>query len=118
MSARYRLTPAAQRDVESILLEVEERFGSVVADRVYDDFLRALRLLGRMPDLGHLRLDLWPEPFRFWPIGPSLIAYLDRLPSRRATDSDRADRPCFARLVALRPERMRCEASGARAAGA
>lgn len=75
MTASYRVTPAAQRDVESILLEVEVRFGSIVADRVYDDFLRAFRLLGRMPNLGHLRLDLWPEPFRFWPLGPSLIAY-------------------------------------------
>jgi hypothetical protein len=28
-----------------------------------------------MPEIGRHRPELWPEPYRFWPIGPAFIAY-------------------------------------------
>ena len=46
-----------------------------VADRVFDDLVSAFELLATHPTVGHIREDLAPRPWRFWSVGPSLIAY-------------------------------------------
>jgi plasmid stabilization system protein ParE len=45
MTRGYVLTPEAEATIDEILGFVASRFGSLVADRVYADFLDAFRLL-------------------------------------------------------------------------
>jgi plasmid stabilization system protein ParE len=47
----------------------------LIADRVRDDLERAFELLATHPEIGRLREELAPEPYRFWPVGPSLVVY-------------------------------------------
>lgn len=75
MTRGYVLTPEAEANVDEILEFVESRFGALVADRVYADFLAAFRLLASSPKIGRARPEFWPEPYLFWRCGPSLISY-------------------------------------------
>jgi len=75
MSQRFRLTLLAEQDVRDIVLYVAERFGRSRAEYVRTEFLATFRLLAENPSLGRHRIELWAEPYRFWPLGPSLIAY-------------------------------------------
>lgn len=76
MTVGYRLTPSARQGLERIVQEVEQRFGTVVAERVLDQAERALHRLASNPRIGHRREDLThDEHVRFWNVGPTLIAY-------------------------------------------
>ena len=75
MSRRFQLTPLAEEDVRNIVLYVAEHFGRARADRARKEFLSTFRLLAEQPEMGRYRPELWPEPYRFWPHGPALIAY-------------------------------------------
>lgn len=75
MTARFELTALAERDLEEIFFEVKERHGRLVAERVYSNLLRTFNLLANRPEIGRHRPELWPPPYRFWPTGPSFIAY-------------------------------------------
>lgn len=74
-SLRFELTGPAERDLEEIFFEVEERHGLLVAERVYDNLLRTFAPLADMPEMGRHRPELWPAPYRFWPTGSAYIAY-------------------------------------------
>ncbi|MGF2076057.1 type II toxin-antitoxin system RelE/ParE family toxin, partial [Enterococcus casseliflavus] len=69
MSQGFRLTPLAEQDVREIVLYVATQFGRVRAERVREEFLTAFRLLAERPEIGRHRPELWPEPYRFWPLG-------------------------------------------------
>jgi plasmid stabilization system protein ParE len=75
MSRGYRLTPLAERDVRDVVLYVAARFGRSHAEYVRTEFLATFRLLAEHPEIGRHRTELWAEPYRFWPLGPCLIAY-------------------------------------------
>ena len=75
MTPRYELAAPAERDLENIFFEVHERHGQLVAERVFENLLRTLELLARMPEMGRHRSELWPPPYRFWVTGPAFIAY-------------------------------------------
>lgn len=75
MSRRFQLTPLAEQDVREIVLYVAARFGRLRAERARADLVSAFRLLARNPEIGRHRTELWPEPYRFWPLGPSLVVY-------------------------------------------
>jgi plasmid stabilization system protein ParE len=75
MSRRYELTPLAAQDVREIVLSIAERFGRARAERARLEFLSSFRLLADRPEIGRHRPELWPEPYRFWPLGPALVAY-------------------------------------------
>lgn len=75
MSARYVLTIPARNDIRKIVFEVDDRFGRAVADRVYDGIHETLGRLAEHPEMGRTRPERWPERYRFFPHGPSLIAY-------------------------------------------
>jgi plasmid stabilization system protein ParE len=54
---------------------VDDRFERAVAERVYDSIHETLGHLADHPEMGRTRPDRWPERYRFFPHGPSLIAY-------------------------------------------
>jgi plasmid stabilization system protein ParE len=75
MSRHYQLTPLAEQDARDIVLYVAERFGVERAERARLQFVSAFRPLAERPEMARDRPELWPEPYRFWPLGPALIAY-------------------------------------------
>ena len=75
MSRRYQLTLLAEQDVREIVFYIAENFGLARAEQVRGDFLETFRLLAERPEIGRHRPELWPEPYRFWPLGPALVAY-------------------------------------------
>jgi plasmid stabilization system protein ParE len=75
MSSRFELTLEAEDDVRRIIEYVAERFGIQRAEQLRTEFVTAFRLLAERPEIGRSRPDLWSDPYRFWPLGPSLIAY-------------------------------------------
>ncbi len=75
MSRGFQLTPLAGQDVRDIVLYVAAEFGRARAQRAREEFLATFRLLAERPEIGRYRPELWPEPYRFWPLGPSLVAY-------------------------------------------
>lgn len=62
MHARYELTPEAEENITEILIFVEDEFGTTVADRVYEDLLKAFRIFGDHPEIGRGRTELWSAP--------------------------------------------------------
>jgi plasmid stabilization system protein ParE len=75
MSRRYRLTLLAERDVRDVVFYIADNFGFARAEQARVEFVKTFRLLAERPEIGRHRPELWPEPYRFWPLGPSLIAY-------------------------------------------
>ena len=75
MSSRYLLTPAAKQDFLEIRRYVLQRFGRIEEQAVRARIVRAFEVLAEHPGIGRARPELWPEPYQFWPVGPSLIAY-------------------------------------------
>ncbi|HEX8914645.1 MAG TPA: type II toxin-antitoxin system RelE/ParE family toxin [Humisphaera sp.] len=45
------------------------------ADKLENDLHAAMRMLERMPGAGHRRADVRDERYRFWSVGPYVIAY-------------------------------------------
>ena len=70
-----KLSREAEDGLYEAWLYANEAFGSLVADKVLDSIEEALNLLEERPEVGHFREDLAPKPWRFWPVGPSLIVY-------------------------------------------
>ena len=62
MTPRFELTAPAERDLEDIFFEVEERHGRLVAERVYRNLLRTFDLLADVPEMGRHHPELWPPP--------------------------------------------------------
>lgn len=76
----YRFTPRAHDGFLRIVLYVHDRFGKEVAERVIDELESAFDLLATKPRIGHTREELTDDKnIRFWPVGPTLIAYRTQL---------------------------------------
>jgi plasmid stabilization system protein ParE len=105
-TSRFELTAPAERDLEDIFFEVEERHGLLVAERVYGNLLRTLDLLSDMPEMGRHRPEPWPAPYRFWPAGPAYIAYRSDVRPFRIVR--------IARALQARPERSTAHGGGGR----
>lgn len=75
MSRRYQLTPLAVQDVNDVVFYIAENFGLARAEQARTEFVKTFRLLAQRPEIGRHRPELWPEPYRFWSLGPALIAY-------------------------------------------
>lgn len=72
--SRYLLAPEASADLEEIF-DYIALDNSDAARRVLDVLQAAMKKLAATPGLGHLRLDLAPEPLRFWQVYSYLIVY-------------------------------------------
>jgi antitoxin ParD1/3/4 len=70
----YRLTLAAQQDLQDIWLYIAQD-NPPAADRVEAEFYDAFEKLVEMPLMGHRRDDLTKKPVRFWNIYRYQIVY-------------------------------------------
>jgi plasmid stabilization system protein ParE len=72
----YILTERARTGLSAIAIYVCNRFDADVAIATVEKIEKACQTLAENPGLGHLREDLTSdEVIRFWPVGPSLLAY-------------------------------------------
>ena len=77
--AGYRLTPRARDEVRAVLEYVDQHFGVLVAERVFEQLVSTFERFAESPGIGHHREDLTrDDQIRFWSVGPSLIAYRAR----------------------------------------
>ncbi len=72
--SRYRLSPEARADLDEIA-DTIAMDSPEAALRVAQALRAAARNLAQTPGLGHRRLDLAPEPLRFWQVYSYLIIY-------------------------------------------
>ncbi|MCP5059275.1 MAG: type II toxin-antitoxin system RelE/ParE family toxin [bacterium] len=92
MSSNYVLTPAAKNDFLEIRRYVRRSFGREHDQRVRAQFIDSFERLAQNPFIGRARPDIWPEPYFFWPLGPSLIAYHPKTKPLRIVRIARASR--------------------------
>jgi plasmid stabilization system protein ParE len=70
----YILAPLAREDLREIWDRIaEDDFNT--ADRVVDEIRSTILRLTKRPLMGHVRRDLAPPEYRFWPIYSYLIIY-------------------------------------------
>lgn len=70
------LTERARTGLSEIASYVYNRFDIDVAVATVEKIERACQMLAGNPGLGHRREELTRDEFiRFWPVGPSLLAY-------------------------------------------
>lgn len=72
---RYSLSAEASRDLETIWDYLAEHAGINAADTIANAFEATFRRLARRPLLGGFRVDLAPEPFRFWRVHSWMVLY-------------------------------------------
>ena len=95
----YRLTPVARRGLREAYSYVKRGFGLDVAETVVEKILAAFRRLAANPAMGHCRADLTSgEDVRFWPVGPTMIAYRHRGDTLEVLLVERANRDWPARI--------------------
>lgn len=70
-----KLSREAEEGLYDSWVYTNEKFGISVADEILDSLESALELISNRPEVGHYREDLASKPWRFWPVGPSLIVY-------------------------------------------
>src|SRR5262249_5482959 len=70
----YVLAPLAREDLREIWDRIaEDDFDT--ADRVLEEIRKAISRLATHPLIGHVRRDLAPPEYRFWPVYSYLIIY-------------------------------------------
>ncbi len=73
--SRYQILPAAREDLDGIWFHIASD-NLDAADRMVNEIEKACRRLADFPSSGHVREDLTPKPYRFWPVRSYLIVYL------------------------------------------
>jgi len=71
---RYLLTPLARVDLHETVRYIAKR-NPEAARRVRRELEQAMVRLAERPDMGHIREDLAPPTYRFWPVYSYLIIY-------------------------------------------
>lgn len=75
MTATYRLTATAVRDLESALEFVAHRDGLMRASKLLEAFSTAFQRLAERPGLGRVRAELTGESVRWWTVFDWLLLY-------------------------------------------
>ena len=70
----FRVSHAAQRDLDEVFLYWAERAGSAIADRLIDAIMDRFWILGQYPDAGRPCNDIAPG-VKCFPAGKYLIYY-------------------------------------------
>jgi plasmid stabilization system protein ParE len=76
----YRLTPAADADLDELWQYIALQSGTTAADRLEAELHDAMLRLAQAPGIGHAREDLADETLRCHPVHRYLVVY------RPATD--------------------------------
>jgi toxin ParE1/3/4 len=76
--AQYRLTEQAQRDLDAILEYIALESSVERAMSMFSRIRDGMRQIAESPGIGHFREDLLGRDFKFWRVGPYIIAYLWR----------------------------------------
>ena len=76
--SRYRLTPAAQRDLSSIWDSTEDRWGTGQAEKYIREIQAAVERVAEDPDRGRTREEI-REGYRSYVVGSHIVFYLQRL---------------------------------------
>ena len=72
---KYRISKRAGRDLDSIWRYLAKNASIDTAERVEEEFRRAIKSLAEMPGMGHERAELRGKPYRFWAVYSYLIVY-------------------------------------------
>jgi antitoxin ParD1/3/4/toxin ParE1/3/4 len=75
MSARFKLTPQAEADLDQIADYLLAEAGTAVAVRIVTEIRDEFRKLSEMPGMGHYNEDLLDSRHRFWTMYSYLIVY-------------------------------------------
>jgi len=70
----YRISEAADRDIEALYIEGALRFGLAQADRYHESLTRAFEAIAAFPELARERDELNP-PVRTQPTGSHIVVY-------------------------------------------
>ncbi|HLW64334.1 MAG TPA: type II toxin-antitoxin system RelE/ParE family toxin [Gemmataceae bacterium] len=71
---KYRISRTAQKDIERICDHIAED-NPAAAERLDEQIHVAIKLLAKLPRMGHKRSDVHDERYLFWAVGNYLIAY-------------------------------------------
>jgi toxin ParE1/3/4 len=71
---KYQISRRANADIEGICNRIAENNASA-ADQLDKQFHQAIRMLARLPRLGHRRSDVRDDRYLFWAVGSYIIAY-------------------------------------------
>lgn len=71
----FRLCAQAEHDLDELYRYITIEDGPDRARLIEAEVLQAVRLLARMPGMGHRRPDLTTKPLRFWPVHRWLVVY-------------------------------------------
>jgi antitoxin ParD1/3/4/toxin ParE1/3/4 len=72
---KYKLTAEAQSDLDAIAEYISDEASIERAIKVLADIRRAFLQLSEMPGMGHFRLDLLDDRFKFWTVFSYVIVY-------------------------------------------
>lgn len=75
MQAGYRLSRAAEQDLEELLAYVSEQSGPSRALKVHQKFVAAFEQLAEMPRSGSKRTELTGERIRWWLVFNWIVLY-------------------------------------------
>jgi toxin ParE1/3/4 len=71
---RYRISRRAEADIEAICDYIAQD-NPDAAERVDERIHDAIKLLAKLPGMGHTRPDVSDKRYRFWAVGNYVIAY-------------------------------------------
>jgi toxin ParE1/3/4 len=71
---KYRISRLADRDIDQIWQHIADD-NPDAADRVDASLHEAMKLLAKMPGIGHTRWEVADPRYRFWKVYSYLIAY-------------------------------------------
>lgn len=72
---RYRLSPKALRDLQSLHDYIAREGSAERADRMLDALVEAMDRLAEMPGMGRVRRTRRGAELRVWPVPPFLVFY-------------------------------------------
>jgi plasmid stabilization system protein ParE len=103
MKCRFALTPEAQNDLHSILVDIVED-NPDTAQRLRTELYEELQKLARFPALGHYHDELLSRRYRFWNFYSYVVVYAWDVTPIRVTSIIHGARD-LAALLSLRVER-------------
>jgi len=71
---KYRISRPADKDIEQICSYIAED-NPAAADQLDERIHKAIKMLARLPGIGHSRADIKDKRYLFWAVNNYVIAY-------------------------------------------